>query len=379
MKKIMKVILPLAAALFTVLLPSCASSAKAELEPVIIEKVETKAGGVTIVTEPSKELMMLLLRLAEHPGAVYPVYGNSDFNIAVDTWFTKYKTHDSVKTVKKLLNTISLDSFMSLTNIMKDDLTGFVVEPKPYGYLVNDEWNKDNAWKILTAMNQFARDTKFDKFYLLNRSLYIRMQSGIEENLRDGTMEKFISEFYLSGKPLDLTIHTSEMLAGFYLWYSTVVTNPSNKISDYILVMSPYWSKDYFFNCLAYLSYPVVNPMLQSIPESFFDEFKEGMNEQRKKTGTGEVEGYEHKSAFLTDIAVLNNVFVYCLENEKNEEYTKVKQNFVNLTSEEMIQNLENTFTEYMKKDPSERNFEKDLLKNEADFDMDLLKIINKL
>lgn len=375
MKKVLNFVVTVFSVAIILMSVSCASSvAEKQLDSIIVDKVETNCGDIKLVTDPSKEVMMLLLRLAEMPEAVYPYYGNSDFNIAVDTWFLNYKNHDSVKTIKSLMknSNINLDDFISLTNIINEDMTGFTVEVKPYSFMVNDVWNSKNAQVVLEAMNKFAIDTKFDKFYVLNRPSYINMHNGVVNALEDGTIEKFISDFYLSGKPVNEEIHISELLCGQSMWYGD-----GNEVGgkDYVLALSPYWSKEYYFHLLRYLSLPIFNPKMQVIPEQTFEEFKKYMNQLRDKNGTSHVTGYEHKNAVMFDIVVLNNI-VYCRENGKTDDYEYLKQDYIKISSEEFVNDMEKAIDEYLAKAPEKRDFVNDLLFAEVEKDLELLKLI---
>lgn len=358
MKKIFKTALPIMAAALICVLSSCASSsAKAELEPVVIDKVETKVGGITLSTGPSYEVTMLLLRLAEYPAAVHPFYGNSDFNIAVDTWFQKFMSHKSVKLFENLTKkkNVSMDDFLSLANIMKDDLTGFTQKPEYIPYTVNGVWAKEDVYAVLKAMNEFAHDTKFDKFYILHRADYISMQNGFVNVLEDGTIQKFISEMFLSGKELNMKIHTSELLAGEATFYGT---GNGDAGYDYIMCYAPYVSKEWYFTVTRFLSKAIVNPMLQQVDQSTFEKLEEAVNLLRVNNGLEKLkEPDDIKYIVLEDIVSLN-AFVCLRENDKKEDYEYFRNEYKQLVNENFPDKVEGLLNNYLSIEPAERNFQ---------------------
>ena len=357
MKKIFKTALPIMAASIICVMSSCASSpAKAELEPVVIDKIETKVGGITLTTDPSYEVTMLLLRLAEYPAAVHPFYGNSDFNIAVDTWFQKFKDHKSVKLFENLTNkNVSMDDFLSLANIMKDDLTGFNQTPEFIPYTVNGVWAKEDVYAVLRAMNEFAHDTKFDKFYILHRADYISMQNGFVNVLEDGTIQKLISEMFLSGKELNMKIHTSELLAGEATFYGT---GNGDAGYDYIMCYAPYVSKEWYFTVTRFLSKAVVNPMLQYVDQSKFEKLEEAVNLLRVNNGYEKLKNPDDiKYLVLEDMVSLNG-FVYLRDNDKKEDYEYFRNQYKQLVNEAFPDKVEGLLDNYLSIEPEDRNFQ---------------------
>ncbi|MCQ2586086.1 MAG: DUF4932 domain-containing protein [Treponema sp.] len=359
MKKNIKSFVLVLSALIALTCFSCASASKKDqvLDPVVIDKVERQVGGITLTTGPAYEVTMLLLRLAEYPAAVHPFYGNSNFNIAVDTWFQKFKSHKSVKLFENLTKkkNVSLDDFLSLANIMKDDLTGFTRNPEFIPYTVNGVWATEDAYAVLKAMNEFAHDTKFDKFYILHRADYISMQNGFVSVLEDGTIQKFISEMFLSGKELNMKIHTSELLAGEATFYGT---GNGDAGYDYIMCYAPYVSKDYYFGVTRFLSKAVVNPFLQYVDQSKFDKLEESVNTLRVNNGVEKLKDpNDIKYLVLEDIVSLNG-FVCLRENDKKEDYEYFRNEYKQLVNENFPDKVEGLLNNYLSIEPAERNFQ---------------------
>lgn len=347
---------------------SCASTpSSAIMEPIIVDKVESQVGNIKVVTDPASEVVMLLLRLAGNPDAVYPAYGNSDFNVAVDTWFLKYKKHPSVKIVEKLSQKYSMMNFLMFTGIVNEDMTGLT---KSFEEL--NGWSKNDIQTLLSAVNQFAYDTKFEKFYLLQRASYINMQNGVVDALRDGTVEKYISEVFLAGKPFKETLHVSELLAGKIFWYHL---DFEEKGYDDKIFLSPYWSKEAAFSMMTNISLPVIHTYVSTLPEDYLLSFKLELNKMREKNGLEPLNDAQSKDALMGDISYFTNLF-FLREIGEEEDFDVTIEKFENAYSEEMISDFVDAFDEYYEKPVESRNYEKDFFEYLAKVDLEMLKIL---
>ncbi len=116
------------------------------------------------------ELLGIVFRLAEAPG--YSMQDNKLYIDRIEQHFGKYKNHELIQYTKSLVNEngIDWDAPMQIAIRLDDNMNPMAD--------VNDVWQADGRWsketaeKFVPLLQQFARDSEFDKFFKENTDLY---------------------------------------------------------------------------------------------------------------------------------------------------------------------------------------------------------------
>lgn len=196
---------------------------KSKLQPVQIEKVSItgeflNGGSITVEASPKYELMSILCHLADYDD----VKKESALMDVVNIWFDEYKDAAAVKLLREYHEKygMNLDTAFSLLLCVSDDMASFSENLKEKPYYVDERWFEINTNKFLKAFNQFAVETKFAKFYLINKAFYLQSTKSIGDVMAKGNVTSWLESFYFRGQSQNVVIHTSEMLCDNYFWYS---------------------------------------------------------------------------------------------------------------------------------------------------------------
>ena len=126
---------------------------------------------------------------------VFHLAGNFEYNMSqltsytgdIDTYFAPYKSHPAVAMAKSLAekNGVHFDAVMKLAVDLSDPPTLTPVVPFT-DEIPDPRWGKENALKFVSLLQDFYRDTHFEKFFAAHRALY---------ELAESRFQKVLSEF----------------------------------------------------------------------------------------------------------------------------------------------------------------------------------------
>jgi hypothetical protein len=152
------------------------------------------------------ELLCILSYLSD-----YPEYGESSietYKLAVDEFFKKYRNHEAIIFMKqiRIKNGFSYDAPMSFAIYLTDSLTPIIpFSQTKLGYLNNDEYNK-----LAILVREFAKDSKYDEFYINQIKKYEKDLPTIKEKINSSiNFNWFTSFFGHLSQSLDLKIIVS--------------------------------------------------------------------------------------------------------------------------------------------------------------------------
>jgi len=128
------------------------------------------------------ELMSIVFRLADF--SEFRMGNVSDYNEAVDTFFSPFKEHAAVRMARELRRSVAFDAIPNLA-VRATDAVSF----KPLRSLKDPSTHLDSRWKpevaaeFLKAMASFAKDTKADQFFKAQEPLYRLTLDSCREGL----------------------------------------------------------------------------------------------------------------------------------------------------------------------------------------------------
>lgn len=128
------------------------------------------------------ELMSIVFRLADF--SEYRMGNVTDYNEAVDTYFSPFKEHAAVKMARGLRESVAFDAIPNLA-VRVTDAVSFT----PLRSLEDPATHLDSRWKpgvaaeFLKAMASFAKDTKADLFFEAQEPLYREALASCREGL----------------------------------------------------------------------------------------------------------------------------------------------------------------------------------------------------
>ena len=115
------------------------------------------------------ELLSIVFRLAEKPE-----YSAKDFKLYVEKiehYFERHKNHELIQFTKSIMyeNKIGYNQVMSMAISLDDHLN---LLPDVTDIWLYTGWGEEDAKKFVLLLQQFAKDTDFDKFFENNADLY---------------------------------------------------------------------------------------------------------------------------------------------------------------------------------------------------------------
>lgn len=341
------------------------------LEPVVFDRAESSYGKYTVRTEPSVEAVLILCNLAEIP-AVYPnKYDKSEYVQAVESFFFKQKDHDAVKLVKNLVykNGADIEDLIGISSLMNQDLTGWIQNPEPYNNYVTGVWKKGTPQKLLEAVNQFARDSKFDKFYLLHRPDYLKMHNGYLEVIKNHGGE-FISRLYFNDEEKNILINSTYMTSSVIYPFGAL---KDNSPWDFMYADSPVYSKERYGAFVKYTSYAVLSQIIKETDPDLRNEIYELEKKLYEMKGKKAIPEIYMERSLAFQIAEMHRL--YCIfQYGEDEEVEVLKDVVVKNYGAEILNTLMELYGGYFSKNPEERDYIRDLSSTEISQNIVLYK-----
>lgn len=116
------------------------------------------------------ELISIVFRLAEKQE-----YVNEEFRLysdQIDRYFEQHKNHELIQFTRLIINEygIGFDAPMWLAVYLDDDLN--LLSDVKDVWALEPQWTKENVEKFVRLLQQFNKDTQFDKFFEEHTELY---------------------------------------------------------------------------------------------------------------------------------------------------------------------------------------------------------------
>lgn len=218
---------------------SCASKqTKIEAEPLKFDVAVTETDThFTFTTLPQVELMAIVCRLAELPGATNNYIGDNSYLSQIDTLFAKYKTSSVVLQAKTLAQKgIDLSGFLSLAYHIEPDFSGTTFSIKEIPDTLNNLWKEKATTSEISnfckTFLEFASECNYSRIYDLNRSTYIAQQGYINSDLTKYKLAEWSKAFFSDGNIEPVTINVCNVVCGS-LFYD-YATDSNNKKQNYV-------------------------------------------------------------------------------------------------------------------------------------------------
>lgn len=140
------------------------------------------------------ELVSIVFRLANAKE-----YVNNDVTSyvnAIDEYFKPYANHELIKFVKKLRHTsrVSFDAVMSMA-VNLDINEGIRFKENLSIDSHDKRWSEKNINKFVELLDRFYKDSKFNDFFISQKSLYQKAENSYNEVLKEVDF-KWFEEFY---------------------------------------------------------------------------------------------------------------------------------------------------------------------------------------
>ena len=229
----MKKILAALTATFMLCSAFCAPKSPV-LEPIEFDVVQDEGENVTFIIDPRIETIGMICRLAGMSGFTGYYNGDNDFLNQMDTIFSKYKDHKTVKTAKSLMKKgIDASAMVSLAYAIKPDFSGMIVELSPYPETLYYTWKKISVRAIYDFVKQvhdFAVETNFPRIYVLNKSSYIANAGYFKSDFEKTEFTQWAAEFFSNDEVHDPIITISRLVAG-YNFYDFALSEEGKRLS----------------------------------------------------------------------------------------------------------------------------------------------------
>ena len=168
-----------------------------------------KAQSISVQVSENVELMSIISRMAGYPEYNMDIAGK--YIKDIDAYFNEHTHHPAVKYMHKLRreNGISYDAVMSMAVHLKnhDGTFSLIEEDVP---TLEKRWKNVDKTEFLSHLNDFYKDTEFNKFFKAHKSLYEKGLDSYRNNVMKYLDTDWYSDFY-GNKPQE----TFSVIIGF--------------------------------------------------------------------------------------------------------------------------------------------------------------------
>jgi hypothetical protein len=160
-----------------------------------------------VVVDPRVELMSTIFRLAGN--REYCMGKVDSYTNDVEKYFGQFRKHSAVKLAQKLRkeHSISYDACMNMAvHITDTEKCEERVPFDPRPETLERRWPVNDAREFLDAVRQFVKDTNFNEFIAIHRSLYELTQSRMEDCLEKNAHIEWFDEYFGSRPEANFTL-----------------------------------------------------------------------------------------------------------------------------------------------------------------------------
>ena len=162
---------------------------------ILFSALCAKAQTIDVQVNQQVELMSILARMAGYPEYNMDIAGK--YIKDMDVYFKEHSDHPAIKYMQKLRrkNGISYDAVMSMAIHLKNDngMLSLIEENVP---TLEKRWKDVDKSEFLLNLNQFYKDTDFNKFYNEHQNLYEKGLKSYRSNVMKYLDVNWYPKFY---------------------------------------------------------------------------------------------------------------------------------------------------------------------------------------
>lgn len=161
-----------------------------------LEPVKKQVNGITVSIDPRMELLAAVQLIGNYDDKFH-LMTKLDFSYKEDmkNYFSKYSTHKIIKTFNKMSN--EGFSFSRPPEVMLYLSNPQVLSKKKnFGNFPVGGIETASLDKFISELQEFAEDSKFDKFYLKNKEFYIKVLERAVKSLEATNYISEIEQYY---------------------------------------------------------------------------------------------------------------------------------------------------------------------------------------
>ena len=265
------------------------------LEPIEFEIVQNQGEYNTFTVDPRIEVMAMLCRLAEMPDFNQNYQGSNYFLGQMDSLFSKYKDHKTVKSIKALNKKgIQGDAFISLAYHIKSDFSGTIIDFSPFPETLFYSWKDipvNTIYKLVKDIHDFVKDTNFQRIYLLNKATYISNTGRMKNDIEKYGIAKWAKDFFNDDSFESPVINVSQIDVGLS-FYDFVIGQDGKRLAYLSTFPGTYFSslEHCYINFYAQIFATENWPKIKDSYSKYIRAWALRMNPDNKK----EIEKYEY-------------------------------------------------------------------------------------
>jgi hypothetical protein len=164
------------------------------------EPVSRDKNHITICVHPQVELISIVQAISKYPSILGFLMSDdpSDYKVAVDSYFLRYKEHPVVKMFDRLSSQPRMLNFSAPSNIMlyTDSELRLREDVVLDNFVLNRAGGTDSLVAFLDLLRDFATLSSFNEFYLKNKDYYLSIINTATENLGDKDYISELEAFY---------------------------------------------------------------------------------------------------------------------------------------------------------------------------------------
>lgn len=289
------------------------------------------------------ELLSIVFRLAEKQE-----YSNKDFKLYVDRieqYFEKNKNHELIQFTKSIINEnrIAFDGPMWLAVHLDDNLN--LLKDAKDVWQLDPRWTKESVEKFVPLLQNFYKDTYFDKFFKDNADLYdeaVKHFTPIYEQVDLNWCYSFFGK-----EPTEIFLIKIGFGINFY-GVNLDYTNGNRKVFAITGLAGMFDNAGFPEYSIMYDLPLVIHELNHSFIDKLTEKNEELFRESGEKISSGAItEAYSSWEEVLDETLVHASMIKYLKDHDFDQSEIEmwinlIKRNFGFFWIEELVEELEN-------------------------------------
>lgn len=266
------------------------------------------------------EILSIAFRLAEseeYNSEAFELYTNK-----IQEHYNSFKNHKLITFIKDLRskNRVGYDAVMSMAIHLDDKLNPLLAFTDK---VPDKRWGKENAYKFVSLLKEFYKDSNSEKFFKENKKLYKKVSKGFLPIYEQLNLDWY-TNFYGKEPNEDFVIKIG--ISNGAGNYGPSIRFPNGKRKVYAIMgawktdstgMAIFSTESYFPTLLHEFNHSFINYLLDDNPEPFEDSGFKIFNKTKEKMNNA---GYKNWQTMLNEALVRAAVIKYMKDHKFKEE-----------------------------------------------------------